>query len=235
MKPTVLVLTCEHGSNKVPKKYAHLFRHKQLILKSPRAYDYGASHIARHLQKDLNCDLVETKITRLLIDCNHSTAQRKRCFSKYTKTLSTAEKDELIAKYYTPFYQTIQKKISDHIALGHQVLHLSIYTFAPFLKGLFLNTGIGLLYNAHRHGEKEVARIIHGLLKHETISFKTRHNYPFLGSHDYVLNSFRKQFSEKDYLGIKLGINQVLITTTSEQDLVCRMLRHSLRELLALL
>lgn len=234
MKPTILIISCEHGSNKVPKKYAHLFESKQLILQTPRAYDIGASHIAKHLHNALHCDLVQTKVTRLLIDNNHG-LHHARCFSKFSKKLSVAEKDTLIKTYYEPFQHELQQKINDHIAQGQQVLHLSLYTFAPILKGLFLNTGIGLLYNAHRHGEKEVARIIHGLLQHRTPTYKIRHNYPFLGTNGYLLNSFRNQFPEKDYLGIKLGINQVLINDPHNLQIVTHILDHVLHELLELL
>lgn len=235
MKPTILLISCEHGSNKIPKKYAHLFKHHSSILNKPCAFDIGAHHLAHHLHKVLNCELVETKVSRLLIDCNHSKSKLARCFSKFSKKLPLADKQVLIETYYLPFHQGLEQKIVEHIAQGHQVLHLSLYTFEPFLKGLFLNTAVGLLYNTHRHGEKEVARIIHGLLQQKTPTYKIRHNFPFLGRHDYVLNSFRKQFSERNYLGIKLGINQMLITNLHEQRVVCKLLRQTFCELLELL
>lgn len=234
MRPTILLLSCEHGSNTVPKKYADLFQNKQLILKTPHAYDLSASHIAKHLHKTLHCDLVQATVTRLLIDVNHG-LHHPRCFSKFTKKLPDQEKTKLIKTYYEPFHHSLQQKIAAHIAQGQQVLHLSIYTFAPILKGMFLNTAIGLLYNAHHHGEKEVARILHGLVQQRTPTYKIRHNYPFLGTHDYVLKSFRNQFSEKEYLGIKLGINQVLLDDTDALVHISHILEHALRELLELL
>ncbi len=234
MKPTVLVISCEHGSNKVPKKYAPLFQHKQLILKTARAFDLSASQIATRLKKGLACDLVQAKVTRLLIDCDHS-LHHAHCFSKFSKKLPIEEKNTLIETYYEPFHQELQQKISAHITQQQQVLHLSIYTFAPILKGLFLNTGIGILYDSHRHGEKEVARMLHGLLNQETPAYKIRSNYPFSGTHDYVLHSFRKRFAEKDYLGIKLGINQALLSNEDELDSVCNVLSRSVRDLLELL
>ena len=234
MKPTILVISCEHGSNKVPKKYVHLFKDKQLILETARAFDMGANHIANHLHKTLQCDLVQAKITRLLIDCDHSLHHRY-CFSKFSKNLSAEEKNSLITTYYKPFHHKLEERIASHIEQGQQVLHLSIFTFTPILRGLFLNTALGVLYDAHRHAEKEVVRIIYSLLMKETPPYKIRHNYPFLGTHDYVLNSFRKKFSEKDYLGIKLGINQSLITTVHKQDEICKMLSHTFQQLLELL
>ncbi|MGV3740300.1 MAG: N-formylglutamate amidohydrolase [Gammaproteobacteria bacterium] len=234
MKQTILVISCEHGSNKVPQKYAHLFANKQLILHTARAYDIGAHDIAQHLQKALSCELVQSKITRLLVDCEHK-PQGLRCFSKFSKKLPDKEKEALIKNYYDPFHQELQNTINHHIEQGQQVLHLSLFTFTPFLKGLFFNTGIGILYDAHRHAEKEVVRIIHSILNHESPAYKVRHNYPFSGTHDHILSIFRKKFAEKDYLGIKLGVNQALLTTDKHQEIICKVLIHTFRELLEVL
>lgn len=234
MKPTILVISCAHGSNDVPKKYLPMFEGKELILQTPRAYDIGARYLTKHLQKTLECDAVQAKVTRLLIDCNHS-LHHARCFSKYSKRLPTTQKQALIKTYYQPFHHDLEEKITAHIALGQQVLHLSLFTFAPILKGLFLKTAIGLLHDPHRHGEKEVVRILHGLLDKESPPYKIRHNFPFTGNHDYIINTFRKKFSEKDYLGIKLGINQALVTTIHDQSEIHKMLSHTLHKLLYVL
>ncbi|HVT62366.1 MAG TPA: N-formylglutamate amidohydrolase [Legionellaceae bacterium] len=234
MKPTVLVLSCEHAVNKVPARYAHLFAKKKLILKTHRAFDFGAIEIATAITKQLHCDFVSSKVSRLLIDCDHS-LHHANCFSKFSKKLPESEKNALIEKYYDPFHQTLKETISHHIAQQQQVLHISLYTFMPILKGVFLNTGISVLYDSHRHAEKEVARIFHGLLMQEPPCYKIRLNYPFPGTHDYVLQSLRHVFAEKDYLGIKLGINQALISTPQELHTISHGIIHSMQELLALL
>lgn len=234
MKPTILVISCEHGSNKVPKKYAHLFESKELILQTARAYDLGTSHIANQLHTALHCDFVQARITRLLIDCSRS-LHHSRCFSKFSKQLHSDEKNKLITSYYEPFHQNLHETIAAHIAQGQQVLHLSLFTFPPIFHRLFLSTAIGISYDAHRHGEKEVVRILHGLLNKETPSYRIRHNNPLLGPRDRTLSLLREKFEEKEYLGIKLGLNQALITTPHEQDKICKMLVHSLQRLLELL
>lgn len=234
MKPTVLVISCEHGSNYVPPEFTYLFAKKQLILQTTKAYDIGALYIAQHLQQALNCEFIQTNVTRLLIDCEYKPHDR-RCFSKFSKHLSDENKDILVKTFYTPFHQELQNTIGQHITKGHQVLHLSMFTFAPFLKGLFLNTGIGVLYDAHRHAEKEVVRIIHSLLNHETPPYKIRHNYPFSGTHDHILSMFRKKFVEKEYLGIKIGVNQALLATPEDLDLMCEVLIHTFKELMEVL
>jgi predicted N-formylglutamate amidohydrolase len=234
MKPTILIISCEHGSNKVPKKYANLFEGNELILQTPRAFDVNANHISNHLHKTLGCELVQAKITRLLIDCNHSLYHR-HCFSKFSKRLPNDQKIQLIKGYYEPFHHDLEEKITQHIAQGHQVLHLSFFTFTPILHGIFLNTAISVLYDAHRHAEKEVVRMLHGILNKETPPFKIRHNYPYLGAHTYIQKTFRDKFPEQDYLGIKLGINQALTPTTADREIICNMLGHTLHKLMEVL
>lgn len=234
MKPTILIISCEHGSNKVPKHYEHVFAGKELILQTARAFDLEAKHIADHLHKTLDCELVQAKITRLLIDCNHS-LQHRHCFSKFSRRLPAKMKTKLIKTYYEPFHQDLNEKIARHIAQGQQVLHLSIFTFTPILRGLFLKTAVGILYDSHRHAEKEVVRMLHGILDKEALPLKIRHNFPFLGTHTYIQKALRKKFPEKDYLGIKLGINQALIPGISERETICKMLAHTFHKLIELL
>lgn len=234
MKPTILVLSCEHAVNTVPAEYVDLFKKSQKMLKSAYAYDIGAAQITAYLQQTLHCDIIKTNITRLLIDCDHS-IHHSHCFSKYTKNLSDADKTTLIDTYYHPFYHQLQTCIASHIANKQQVLHISIHTFTPILRGLFQNTGIGVLYDSHRHAEKEVARLIHGVLLQETPPYRIRQNHPFSGSNDYVLKHFRSLYSEKEYLGIKMDINQALIKDENNLETVSKALSHTLHELLQLL
>lgn len=234
MKPLVLVLSCEHAVNTVPVIYQSLFSHHLSLLHSPFAYDLGALDIAVSLRNRLHCRLVQSTVTRLLIDCDHS-ALHAECFSKFSKKFSAHEKEYIIQEYYTPFYQALDQAIAEPILKQKQVLHLSIHTFAPKLRGLIHQAGIGLSYDSNRHGEKEVARIIHGLILQEPIPYKIRMNYPFSGSKDYVLNHYRKQHEQRDYLGIKIEVNQALLSNSTELDNLCNTLANSLNELLLLL
>ena len=77
--------------------------------------------------------------------------------------------------------------------------------------------------------------MLHAILDKEPPPYKIRHNFPFLGTHDYIIQTFRKQFSEQNYLGIKLGINQALVPGLQEQAFIHHLLAHSLQKLLSVL
>lgn len=234
MKPTVLVISCEHAVNYVPPTYQHLFANHTPILSSHRAYDLGAIDIATQLQKNLHCDVIQADVTKLLVDCNHS-MHHSLCFSKFTKKLPISDKKNLIEQHYLPFQQRLGSRIADHIAEHKQVLHISIHSFSPILDGFIQNASIGVLYDSHRHGEKEVARLINSLLLQETVPYRVRLNYPFSGSKDHVLNQFRKQYDQKDYLGIKMEVNQALLSDVQNMMALCGSLSNTLSELLDLL
>ncbi|MCP0913859.1 MULTISPECIES: N-formylglutamate amidohydrolase [Legionella] len=234
MKPTILVISCEHGGNDVPPQYALLFKDNAEILATHRAYDAGSLAIAEYLQQKFSCDFVYTTITRLLIDCNRS-LNHPKCFSEFTKKLSRAEKQVLIDAYYLPYRRKLESLIQQHIALGHQVLHLSIHSFVPELKGVIRNAAISLLYDYQRHAEKEVARIWRGLLLEQTPAYRIRMNYPYRGDSDGFTSALRKQYSEKEYLGIEVESNQALIDHEYLFSQLLHVLSASLKDLLQVL
>ncbi|MDP3562818.1 MAG: N-formylglutamate amidohydrolase [Legionellaceae bacterium] len=234
MKQTVLVVSCEHAVNTVPPDFNYVFLQHQSLLSNYQASDLGAARIAQQISNELGCDLTQSGVTRLLIDCNRSLSH-SRCFSKFTKSLSNTEKKLLINQYYLPFRQQTKDIIDSHIAANKQVLHLSVHTFAPLLKGFRHNAGIGLLYDSLRHGEKEVARLWHGLLLQETPTYRVRLNYPFPGNSDSFTKTLRSHYTQRDYLGIEMDINQALLISPAAESEVAYALSHSLEELLQLL
>lgn len=236
MKPTVLFLSCEHAVNDVPSAYQHLFKQHESILQTHRAVDFGALSVANALSQSLGCECVTAKVTRLLIDCNRTLTNRS-CFSEFTRGLPEQEKQSLINQYYRPYREQCETTIHTLIEKGAQVLHISVHSFTPEFKGVLRNAAIGLLYDTKRHGEKEVARQWHGLLFHELPAYRIRMNYPYHGASDGFTTALRKQYSEKEYLGIELEMNQLLFIDQDQVsiDRVSDFLARTIRALLLLL
>ncbi len=234
MKPTIIVLSCEHASNELPAAYTHLFNGQQSVLSTHRAVDFGAREITDHLSQTLNCDYTKSTITRLLIDCNRSLTHAQ-CFSEFTRPLSTIAKQKLIDVYYQPYRQQTEAIIKKHIDLGHQVLHLSIHTFTPELNGVTRNAAIGLLYDSSRHAEREVARLWHELLLTERPAYRVRKNYPYNGKSDGFTSTLRKKYTQEQYLGLEVESNQALVQDSDAFKQLLHALSDSLNELRQLL
>ena len=233
MKPTILFISCEHAVNTVPPAYAHLFQKHKSLLQTHRAIDFGAIDIATHLKHHFNCDSTSATVTRLLIDCNRSLTH-PHCFSDLTNGLPDAEKQTLINQYYLPYRQQTEALIKGHIGRGYQVFHLSCHSFTPVFDGVTRNAGIGLLYDPKHHGEKEVARLWHGILSQKT-DYRVRMNYPYRGTSDGFTSELRKRYPESDYLGLELEVNQTLVNDKASLSRLTNALSDSLSELLLLL
>lgn len=234
MKPTMLFISCEHAVNTIPTDYKKLFNHHQSVLSTHRAIDFGALDIGKFLSHSFACEFTSATVSRLLIDCNRSLTH-KTCFSEFTDSLTADEKQRLIDKYYLPYRSQTESLIKKHIDLGHQVLHLSTHSFTPVFNGNLRNAGICLLYDTKRHAECEVAREWRSLLKLQSPSYRIRMNYPYKGSSDGFTSALRKCYSEKEYLGFEVEVNQALVKDKTSLMSVANVLKESLQELMLLL
>jgi predicted N-formylglutamate amidohydrolase len=202
-----VVVTCEHGGNEVPRRYRDLFSGRARLLASHRGHDPGALDLARELAAHLDAPLYFTKVTRLLVDANRSAGHRG-VFSSITRALPAAEKERVLAAHYSPFREAVQREIERALAPGGQVLHLSVHTFAPVLRGETRRADVGLLYDPRRKLERRLARIWAETLGGESLNLRVRCNYPYRGSADGHVTALRRVFPPGRYLGLELEVNQ---------------------------
>ena len=207
MKPPYFIISCEHAVNTIPSAYQHLFHQQEAVLDTHRGIDFGALEIARDFSKTLDCPLVETTSSRLLIDCNRCLTHR-HCFSEFTKGLSRHEKQQIIDNYYLPFRQKVEALIHDAITQEYLVIHLSIHSFTPILNNKIRNTDIGFLYDPRRFGEKQVAAQWRARILEENTDYRIRMNYPYHGISNCFVSTLRKRHREENYLGFEVEGNQ---------------------------
>ncbi len=202
-----LVLSCEHATNDVPAAYRRLFRGQQDVLKSHRGWDPGTAALGKALQCRFRAPLYQTAVSRLLVEVNRSLGH-PRLFSEFSRNLSEAEKQDLIATYYLDYRNRVEEEIRRLIAVRSPVLHLSLHSFTPQLGTDIRNADMGLLYDPRRELEKQFCERWSAELKRNPYGWRVRRNYPYLGIADGFTTYLRKQFSATDYLGIELEINQ---------------------------
>lgn len=210
MKPIAVVLSCEHAVNHVPDEYKSHFIAQEHVLNSHRGIDFGAEAIASYLRDALACELVSAKATRLLIDCNRS-LRHPHCFSEITYPLSAGEKEAIRQRYYLPFRQDVESRITHHLHQGKQVWHLSVHSFTPVLKDITRNAEIGLLYDPRRPLEKNLARHWQQQIRQRDGHLRVRLNYPYRGISDGFAASLRKKYPAEAYLGLEIESNQALV------------------------
>ena len=204
-----VIITCEHGGNKIPKVYQYLFEDDISILQTHKAYDPGALELAKAISKKRNYFFF-SETSRLLVELNRS-PYNHNLFSKFTKNLSRDEKKVILNKYYFPLRNKVENLIQELILRREKVVQISVHTFTPVLKKAVRNTDIGILYDPGRNKEKDLAILFKNKLFLLDKNLKTRFNYPYLGIADGFTSYLRKKFSQKYYIGIELEVNQKFI------------------------
>lgn len=205
-----LILSCEHAGNGIPETYASYFSNKDL-LKTHRGYDLGALDLF-HALKPLAQASFYSSISRLFIELNRSVHHRQ-LFSDIMKDVSTSEKKDIIKTYYSPYRTAVETEIRNFITKGHTVIHLSIHSFTPELKGKTRNADIGLLYDSRNKIEQKFCKDLKTALLEQNPDLNVRFNYPYLGKADGFTTYLRNQFPI-DYLGIEIEVNQKFSVAT---------------------
>ena len=211
------MISCEHASRRVPRRFASLFSGQEGVLATHRAFDQGAADLARRLAKRFACAVHLGNISRLLIDLNRSPTNRRALFSSYSRPLAKEERSLLLACYYHPYRGKIMQQLATWINGGEPVLHLSVHSFTPILKGRARTADIGLLYDPARPNEREICRHIARLLKEGANGLRVRKNYPYLGKNDGFTAFLRKQYGPEVYAGIELEINEELLVSAGRK------------------
>lgn len=162
------LVTCEHGGNRIPSRYAALFVGRQRLLASHRGHDPGALAMARSLSRAIGAPLVAATISRLLVELNRSPGRQFR-FSPIMRTAPAALRAEVCRRYYLPYWSAVESFVDQARANGERVVHVSSHSFTPSLDGSMLrNADIGLLYDSGARVRTGVVHPLAGRAPRET-------------------------------------------------------------------
>lgn len=204
---TCCLVTCEHGGNRIPSRFATVFKGHESLLDSHSGYDPGALELARSMASTLGVPILYSTISRLLVELNRSLHNR-RLFSEVTRPLSRTDKEWLLQNIYRPYHARVHRAVKDLSAGRRRVVHLSVHSFTPCLDGQTRTADIGLLYDPSRVREADWCAEWRHLIRSEWPQFRVRRNYPYRGRSDGIATMLRRRFPESLYVGIELEVNQ---------------------------
>ena len=207
-----LLVTCEHGGNRVPSAYRALFEPHRALRSSHRGWDPGALSLAERLARGLAGELVTSTVTRLLVDLNRS-EHNPRVFSEITRTLPRAERDALIEHFHRPYRHRVQAWVEGIAGNGRQVVHVSVHSFTPRLNGSTRTQDLALLYDPRRAPERSLAAGWIAAVSQARPSLRLRRNHPYKGRADGLTTALRTRVPPDAYLGIEVEVNQRHIQT----------------------
>ena len=202
-----LLVTCEHGGNRVPKEYRALFAGRKSLLESHRGYDPGALTLARALARAFDAPLVASTVTRLLVELNRSPGH-PQLHSEVTRALPRAEKARIAARYYEPYRREVEQRVAQATAARRRVIHLSAHSFVPVLDGCARNADIGLLYDPARAAERALCARWSQWLGARASRLRVRRNYPYRGYADGLTTYLRRRYARRGYVGVEIEVNQ---------------------------
>lgn len=202
------LVTCEHGGNRIPKRYALLFHGRQRLLASHRGHDPGALAMARTLARTLGAPLVAARISRLLVELNRSPGRQFR-FSPVMRNAPVALRAEVCRRYYVPYWTAVEAFVARARANGERVVHISSHSFTPSLDGeMVRRADVGLLYDPARDGERVLCERWQDALSARLPNWNVRRNYPYRGRSDGLTRYLRTRYNDATYCGIELEVNQ---------------------------
>ncbi len=214
------LVSCEHGGNRIPRRYAKAFAPHRALLESHRGWDPGALKLARQLAKTLGAPLSVSQISRLLVDLNRSEHHRA-VFSSISGAMRASEKKRILDEHYRPYRADVSAAAGALIAAGKRVVHLSAHSFTPVLDGEVRMADIGLLYDPRRPHE---AALCNGWVERLTAALPgltIRRNYPYRGNADGLTTSLRREYRADRYVGVEIELNQRLLTEPKTYRRVC--------------
>jgi len=221
-----LLISCEHGGNRIPAAYRQLFAVNTAVLETHRGFDIGALDIARAISKSLKAPLHSAQTSRLLVDLNRSLHHR-RLYSEFTRDCDEQTQEQILEKYYRPYRQTLEQQVRKMIAASGSVIHISVHSFTAVLDGQERNADIGLLYDPARQREKAFCARLKSALDQSTIGV-TRLNYPYRGNADGMTTHLRRSLPARSYIGIEIEINQSRAVV--DKKLLSKVLTRSLQK-----
>jgi predicted N-formylglutamate amidohydrolase len=230
-RPIAVVVSCEHGGNRVPRRYARWFRGGERLLASHRGWDPGALTIARALARALGAPLVASTVSRLVVELNRS-PRHPRLFSELMRAAPAELREAAFNELYVPHRRRVEALVGRAVSRGRFVVHIASHSFTPVLRGRARRTDVGLLYDPARRYESALCVAWQRALRACAPGSSVRRNHPYRGTSDGLTRALRRRFGDTRYAGIELEVNQRRLRGTSI-DRWRRLLVASLVEALA--
>ncbi|RWB61490.1 N-formylglutamate amidohydrolase [Mesorhizobium sp.] len=150
------VFTCDHASNYLPAEFGTLGLPVE-DLSRHIAWDPGALPVASRIADALDATLIETRVSRLVIDCNRplDAPDLVPPVSETTAIpgntgLSDKQRTARVDLAWRPFHDAIAEIIDRRLAHGQETRLVSVHSFTPIYKGRSRPWHIGIIHDDDR-------------------------------------------------------------------------------------
>jgi predicted N-formylglutamate amidohydrolase len=157
------VLVCDHASNRIPERYGTLgLTPTQRLMHI--AWDPGALAVAYVLADLLDAPLVQSTVSRLIIDPNRDldapdliTTLSERTEIKANVHLNPRERAHRITAFHAPFHRAVAAVLDQRKSQGRETILITVHSFTPVYKDVARPWPIGLIHGRDSRFTRAVA------------------------------------------------------------------------------
>jgi predicted N-formylglutamate amidohydrolase len=151
--PSPFVILCDHASNFIPPEYGTLGLDAS-DLKRHIAWDPGALPVAERLSAVLGATLIQSCISRLVVDCNRPLdapdlipALSETTEVPANRNVSAEDRAKRIALAHQPFHDAIDDLVAERLQIGRPAWLVSVHSFTPVYKLVPRPWHIGIIHD----------------------------------------------------------------------------------------
>ncbi|WP_316358538.1 N-formylglutamate amidohydrolase [Devosia sp.] len=148
------VIACDHASNRIPEKYGTMGL-TQAERVSHIAWDPGALAVSRQLSELLDAPLVQSTVSRIVIDCNRDLDAPDLIWTLSETTriaanenLPPEERQYRIEHFHKPYHASIETLLEARRHAGQETVLVCMHSFTPVYHGVARPWPIGLIHGA---------------------------------------------------------------------------------------
>ena len=231
-KESNFLLICDHASNYIPSEYSNLGLASE-VLDTHIAYDIGVKEVATNLAELLQCPLVMTNFSRLLVDANRGiddpTLIMKISDGKIiqgNKNISffseCKERRKRIDFYYNAYHNKISEIIARSVKKNLFPAIISIHSFTPFFGGKRRAIELGILWDS----DNRLPNIFFNYLNKKYKNMSIGNNEPYSGR--MKNDTLYRHGTKQGLANILIEIRQDLISNSIGQNFFSKLIAHPL-------
>ena len=233
-KESNFLIICDHASNRIPNEYKRLGLNEE-ILATHIAYDIGVKETAIYIAKYLECPLVMSDFSRLLIDANRGTDDPTLIMKvsdgkiiKGNKDISflndCKEKKKRINNYYNIYHNKISEIINRSLKKNIFPAIISIHSFTPSFGGDKRPTELGILWDS----DDRLPNIFFSYLNKNYKDIIVGNNKPYTGR--MKNDTLYRHGTKQGLANILIEIRQDLIIDSAKQKDFSKLIAEPLLE-----
>lgn len=146
------VIACDHASNRLPARYGDLGLSNSERL-SHIAWDPGALSVSNALSQLLDAPLVQSTVSRLIIDCNRDLDAPDLIWTISEATriaaneaLGADERAYRIEHFHRPYHASLETLLEARRHAGLETVLVCMHSFTPVYHGVARPWPIGLIH-----------------------------------------------------------------------------------------